>query len=186
MNKKAQLSFETIIIYGLIIVVVTLAVGALVYFGVLDLGRLLPEKCNAGAPMVCETYQITTTPNEEVKLEIRNKAGKRVNYGKGTILKGADDWLDTDCPLKSVQIGESDKISTLTGDLFVGPESEATVGIDRTVVLTFDCKAAFKQAESQRYKATMTLEYQTVGSSLAQRVTGQLFAAISKGADASS
>ncbi len=175
MNRKAQLSFETIIIYGLIIVVVTLAVGALVYFGVLDLGRLLPEKCNAGAPMICETYQITTTANQEVKLEIRNKAGKRINYKNGTTLLGSDDWLETDCDILSVQVGATTD-STPDGK---GMFAAATVGIDQTAVLTFDCDAKFAQAETQRYKATMTLEYQTVGSSLAQRVTGQLFAAIS-------
>ena len=176
MDRKAQLSFETIIIYGLIIVVVTLAVGALVYFGVLDLGRLLPEKCNAGAPMVCETYQITTTTGEEVKLEIRNKAGKRINYKTGTVLMGADDWLGTDCNLTSVAVGTGtpDESPDVNG-MFAA----ATVGIDETAVLTFDCANKFANAETQRYKATMTLEYQAVGSSLAQRVTGQLFAAIS-------
>ena len=180
MDKKAQLSFETIIIYGLIIVVVTLAVGALVYFGVLDLGRLLPEKCNAGAPMVCETYQITTTGGQEVKLEIRNKAGKRINFKTGTTLLGSDDWLGTNCELDSVKVGALGAVTEPDENgLFMG---DATVGIDQTAVLTFDCYSEFAQAETQRYKATMTLEYQTVGSSLAQRVTGQLFAAISAGA----
>ncbi len=178
MNRKAQLSFETIIIYGLIIVVVTLAVGALVYFGVLDLGRLLPEKCNAGAPMICETYQITTSTDEEVKLEIRNKAGKRVNYKDGTTLLGSDDWLETDCSLASIKVGKKAQVNeTDENGLFADP---ATVGIDETAVLTFDCDGAFENAETQRFKATITLEYQTVGSSLAQRVTGQLFAAISE------
>ncbi len=167
MNKKAQLSFETIIIYGLIIVVVTLAVGALVYFGVLDLGRLLPEKCNTGAPTICESYQINAnaTDGYEVKLEIRNKVGKRIEFQDGTIIRGADDWIGSDCTLEKVNDN-----SDIDGE---------TIGIDATAVLKFNCPEIIPAVITQRYKGTVTLEYKAVGSQLAQRTTGQLFAAIS-------
>ena len=134
--------------------------------------------------MICETYQITTTETEEVKLEVRNKAGKRVNYKNGTTLTGSDDWLGTDCTLASIAVGTNLVTDANDEGLFklqgTDKANDVTVGIDATAVLTFDCNKAFDQAEGQRFKATMTLEYQTVGSSLAQRVTGQIFAAISE------
>jgi len=170
MKKKAQLSFETIIIYGLIIVVVTLAVGALVYFGVLDLGKLLPEKCNTGAPTVCETYQIKSDATDgEIKLEIRNKVGKRLQFSEDAVISGSDDWIGTNCDLKTVNGN-----GTITDGLF-----DPVIGLDTTAVIAFECSGALEGAEEQRFKGTVTLEYQTVGSSLAQRTTGQLFAAIS-------
>jgi len=176
MDKKAQLSFETIIIYGLIIVVVTLAVGALVYFGVLDLGRLLPEKCNTGAPTVCESYQIVagTAGSDHIKIEVRNKVGKRINFQTGTIIRGADDWIGSDCNLTKVNNNDTKG----TGDdanLFT-----KVIGIDETALLAFDCGAALPSTViTQRYKGTITLEYRAIGSQLAQRTTGQIFAAIS-------
>jgi len=175
MDKKAQLSFETIIIYGLIIVVVTLAVGSLVYFGVLDLGRLLPEKCNTGAPTVCESYQIVasdTASTEVIKLEVRNKVGKRIYFTAKTKISGADDWLGTDC-----------NITTVNG---AAVTTNKTIGIDSTALLEFACTdpeglaGIPLGAVTQRYKGTITLEYQAIGSQLAQRTTGQIFAAISE------
>lgn len=46
MYKKAQITMETILIYGIIAIVVLTGIGALIYFGVFDLGSYLPDKCS--------------------------------------------------------------------------------------------------------------------------------------------
>ena len=158
MDRKAQLSFETIIIYGLIIVVVSLTVGSLIYFGVLDLGKLLPEKCNTGAPVVCETFALSTTsPN--VQIEVRNKVGKRIDFLGGTLIRGVDDWTTSDC-------------TAVTGTL------PTSVGVDTTALLKFNCGFMDSTVVGQRYKATIVLEYKALGSQLAQKSTGSIFATI--------
>ena len=47
-TKRAQLSVETMIIYGLVILVTLSVIGGLLYFNVLDLGSYLPDKCVLG------------------------------------------------------------------------------------------------------------------------------------------
>jgi len=45
-KKKGQITMESLLLYGAAFLVVLLAIAALTYFGILDLGRYLPEKCN--------------------------------------------------------------------------------------------------------------------------------------------
>jgi hypothetical protein len=74
-GKKGQLAVETLLIYGIAILVVMLAVGALISFGVLDMGNLLPDSCQLG-DLTCENYQVS---QNLVQLELRNNLGKRVS-----------------------------------------------------------------------------------------------------------
>ena len=85
MEKKGQVAIEAIMIYGLAILVVILAIGALMYFGVLDLGSLLPDKCEIkGVAIICENYGVTKTGNV-VQLELRNSVGKNIEITKVSI-----------------------------------------------------------------------------------------------------
>lgn len=74
--KKAQIAMESIMIYGLAILVVMLAIGALMYFDVLDLGSLLPDKCEVkGVSITCDDYGVYTN---KVVLQLRNNIGKNI------------------------------------------------------------------------------------------------------------
>src|SRR3989344_1019963 len=85
MEKKGQVAIEAIMIYGLAILVVILDIGALMYFGVLDLGSLLPDKCEIkGVAITCENYGVTKTGNV-VQLELRNSVGKNIEITKVSI-----------------------------------------------------------------------------------------------------
>ena len=46
--KRGQVALEFIMTYGWAILVVLVAIGALAYFGVLNPGKYLPEKCFFG------------------------------------------------------------------------------------------------------------------------------------------
>ena len=74
-NKKGQLAVETLLIYGIAILIVMLAIGALVAFGVLDMGALLPDQCQLGNGLDCENYIISPTG---VQFELRNSLGKNI------------------------------------------------------------------------------------------------------------
>lgn len=81
MNKKGQLSIETMIIYGLVILVTLSVIGGLLYFNVLDLGSYLPDKCDLGGTgdLKCEEMQFSGTPSGgTLELGIRNIGQKPV------------------------------------------------------------------------------------------------------------
>ena len=71
---------ESLMVYGIAILIVMLAIGALIYFGVLDLGSYLPDQCDLkGDPVKCENYVITSTSGNCVaEFEFRNKVGKNI------------------------------------------------------------------------------------------------------------
>jgi hypothetical protein len=77
-NKRAQLSIETMIIYGLIILVALSVIGGLLYFNVIDLGSYLPDKCDLGGTgdLKCEEMKFTSTG---LSLGIRNIGQKPIS-----------------------------------------------------------------------------------------------------------
>ena len=73
-GRRGQLSIETMIIYGLIILVALSAVGALLYFNVLDLGSYLPDNCNMGGTgeLDCEEMSFSSSGGGSLALGVRN------------------------------------------------------------------------------------------------------------------
>ncbi len=75
MNKKAQAAVETLMIYGVTIFIVMLAIGALIGFGVIDLGKLLPDKCDIPNAFTCEAAIVTQS---SVQMQLKNVVGKNM------------------------------------------------------------------------------------------------------------
>jgi hypothetical protein len=86
MRKKGQLAVETLLIYGIAILVVMIAIGALIGFGVLDMSGLLPDSCQMG-DFTCENYQVSLGG---VQLELRNNLGKNIQKFDITITGEGD------------------------------------------------------------------------------------------------
>ena len=85
-TKRAQLAVETLLIYGIAILIVMLAIGGLVAFGVLDLGNLLPDQCQLGNGIDCEEYLVSTTGSgAEVQFQLRNSVGRNVDITQVSI-----------------------------------------------------------------------------------------------------
>ncbi len=86
MNRKAQLSIETMIIYGLVLLVAISVVGALLYFNVLDLGSYLPDTCNIGGSgdLKCEEMKLSST-SSSLELGIRNVGKRPIEYLRVTV-----------------------------------------------------------------------------------------------------
>ncbi len=158
MNTKAQLAMETIMIYGAAILVVTLAIGALIYFGVLDLGGLLPDKCNTGNAVVCEDYRITPSG---IRMDFRNRVGKSIIISSLTIA-GSEDWsavtCNTNIPIPQTKNGE------LSNMISCAPN-----GITETDV-------------GKKLKGRVTVTYTAGTSSIPQTAIGELNAKIAASA----
>ena len=156
-QTKAQIAMETIMIYGASLLVVTLAIGALIYFGVLDLGKLLPDKCETGSSLICENYLVDSI--DGVKIEIRNKLGRNIGILDVEIV-GVDDWEGLiDC--SGSYVGDALR----NGDLGVISMDATACGVDTQL--------------DQKIKAKLTLRYQVAGSSITQTEVGELQATVS-------
>lgn len=78
-NTRAQLSIETMIIYGLVILVTLSVIGGLLYFDILNVGSYLPEQCDiSGNDMTCQEWGIDTS-DDTVTLGIRNTGQRAIN-----------------------------------------------------------------------------------------------------------
>jgi hypothetical protein len=94
--KKGQITMEALLLYGAAILVVLLAVAALIYFGVLDLGVFLPEKCSfASSGLSCEEYQISTV-DKTISLVLANKGTKSIDINSA-VFEAKDTGLVNRC-----------------------------------------------------------------------------------------
>lgn len=154
MKKRAQLAVETLLIYGIAILIVMLAVGALVAFGVLDLGGLLPDQCQLGDALVCENYVVL---QDSVQLELRNTLGKNIQNFTVSI-KGEGNnlglWGCNDTTITSILIN---------GEI--------------TNVVTLPCDV--KVPSGKKIEGVMSVSFYPVGSSIARTSTGKIRASVS-------
>lgn len=75
LDKKSQAALEFLMSYGWAILVVLIAVGALSYFGVLNLSMFLPEKCTLVPGIACLDFRAGT---DGVTLVIKNSIGDSI------------------------------------------------------------------------------------------------------------
>lgn len=151
-------------VYGIAILIVMLAIGALIYFGVLDLGSYLPDKCDIkGGAIICENYVVT---DADVNMEFRNKLGK--NIGEMSVqLIGEDDMAGVfECSNSDVFYGGS--IITDNNPL---PNGQLT-----SVYNPGTC--TIKVPPGQKAQARIVVSYRVVGSGVIRKATGTLQATV--------
>ena len=73
--KKGQAAMEFMMTYGWSILVALLTIGALVYFGVLNPAKWLPESCNVQG-FYCVDFKVSTT---KVELFMQNNIGDDIS-----------------------------------------------------------------------------------------------------------
>jgi len=104
-KRKAQAAVETLLIYGVAILNVMLAIGALIGFGVIDLGKLLPDTCGEiGTAFSCENYAVSPS---SVQLELKNILGKNIANFSVTVIGEADNeglWGCTETEYNSILV----------------------------------------------------------------------------------
>lgn len=173
--KKAQLAVETLMIYGIAILVVMLAIGALIGFGVLDLGSLLPDSCTiTGAALTCEEYYFSKTTG--INIEVTNNIGKNLEALNLTSVKPSNknDQGLIQCELidhVSFQISEVELVS-LNNPLING---------ESAYVSAINCLPAANLKAGKKINLDFELNYKTVGSNLPSRpVRGKMRVSITE------
>ncbi len=78
--RKGQVALEFLMTYGWAMFIILLAVGALVYFGVLETEGIIPEKCEFGGQgLVCLDTPSIDGDSGQVLLLIKNNVGQDIN-----------------------------------------------------------------------------------------------------------
>jgi len=75
MNKKAQAAMEFLMTYGWAILVVLIAIGALNYFGILDLSIILPNKCVFSSDLPCKDAVVM---KDGIGVMVQNNVGRHI------------------------------------------------------------------------------------------------------------
>src|SRR3989344_2105316 len=87
-GRKGQAAMEFLMTYGWAILVVLIAIGALVYFGVLSPERFIQDNCTLTPPLSCSQlgdFVATATAASNVKFQVQNGAGSTVTVNQITL-----------------------------------------------------------------------------------------------------
>ena len=76
-SLKAQAALEFLTTYGWAFLVILIMIGTLAYFGILNPGKILPNRCNIGPEFECLDFQISAT-DSTFKLRLKNNAGEPI------------------------------------------------------------------------------------------------------------
>ncbi len=71
-NSRGQAALEFLMTYGWAILIIFIMIGALVYFGVFNPSKLMPERCTAEIGFQCEEWDIT---NALIQVRLTNSKG---------------------------------------------------------------------------------------------------------------
>jgi hypothetical protein len=163
--KKGQVAMESLMVYGITLLIVGLAIGALIYFGVLDLGGMLPDKCTiTGAEFDCDAFIIRRVASGAVSMEVTNKMGENLQSLQLASCVTAD---PNDAGL--LQGGCNLPVSLGTSPILNGQKASTS---------TFTCNVnpSFKAGEKIRLLCRIT--FQTVGSSLTRSAQAEIVTSV--------
>lgn len=90
-SKKAQSAVEFLMTYGWAIVVVLVAIGTLSYFGIMDLGDMVPERCTFPTGIECVGTPAVNSADDTLMFLLQN------DYGAAIRLTGGSTDSDGDC-----------------------------------------------------------------------------------------
>ena len=89
MNKKSQAALEYLSTYVWAFVAISVTLGALYYFGILDFGKYLPQECIFTSQFKCLDFSLNSNPSE-VRLKLVNNLGEDITVTSLAITNDAN------------------------------------------------------------------------------------------------
>ncbi len=157
--KKAQAAMEFLMTYGWAMLVVMAAVGTVAYFGILNPGQLLPDKCGFKAGFDCIDKPVVNFNSGEVQLAIKNDLGYPIDQMAATLTGTSDCEVIS---LTSVTAFDNTSIS-YTGATPLQPYDKA--------IITFTCGTL---GISGDFEADVYISYRNIDTSLEHNLKGVL------------
>lgn len=155
--RKGQAAMEFLMTYGWAILVVLIALGALVYFGVISPERFVQDNCTLTPPLSCSElgdYAAYNLAASNVVFRVNNGAGNTITV------------VDAD-------VEETD------GDACTRTDAVATIGDGSEEEFTFTCNdLSAATEEGTRFKGDITVIYTISGGAYDQTSTGQIVARV--------
>jgi hypothetical protein len=172
MIKKGQVTMETIMIYGIVAIVAASGVGALIYFGVLDVGKYLPDKCNLNTiDIQCEQWIMDT--EDGIGLGLKNLNKYSINISEITYMTSDES--------EKLNNGTANmkKCTTSNMSIIIDSNKLGSFTTDGTGVQNGTCKISHDTKVGEKIKLDFVIKYKTQvpgGNSLQQKAAGELLA----------
>ncbi len=151
--KKGQAAMEFLMTYGWAILVVLIAIGALVYFGVISPDRFIQDSCTLTPPLSCSQlgdFAAQNLASSNVLLQVQNGAGNTVT-------------------LEGVSLTETD------GDTCTRVDSVSSIADGAKEELVFTCNDITASTPAgDKFKADISITYSLSGGSYNQTSTGKV------------
>lgn len=174
MTRKGQITLEALLLYGVAILIVLLAVGALTYFGVLDLGRLLPDRCNlaSSGSLSCDGWSVSSSG---MQLGLKNIGATALDVSEVAFYPDGATRSDP------TQYCIYDATHGSAVDVNQNPVSEpAKIMSGSNVAFTLQCGSqAIQQSSGQKVRGDLEIVFKDDGSAVTNSVGGQLVASVS-------
>ena len=162
-RKNAQLAVETLLIYGVALLIVMAAIGALISFGVLDIGNMLPEKCSVSSGFSCENFVGT---QDGVQFEFLNTAGQNIDMMNVSVVgTGNNEGLwDCEDPADPTLDYAFYSRQVLNGEVTSPPvQLRCNIGV----------------SSGKRIQGDIMIKYRPTGSAIWRTTTGTISASVS-------
>jgi uncharacterized protein (UPF0333 family) len=167
-NKKGQAAMEFLTTYGWAFLVIILAVAGLAYFGVFDIGRVLPDGCSIeGSAFDCGDIFAISTSAPEFQMQIRNN-GQRLSTVTGVEI--------IERSLNDGQYGSACDVAPADADFSGNGDNTINPGAQDELSLTLTSTAGCGLTENIGQKKTFDfrITYTQQGSSIAQVAEGSI------------
>jgi hypothetical protein len=137
MMRRGQAALEFLTTYGWALLVILVMIGALVYFGLLNPSKVLPNRCEVATGFLCKDFQINAVGTN---ISITNKIGEPIK--------------DMSAMVRS-DLSTAPASNVWTTDCVVSPTSVATDG-----QITISCPTlAFASLAGEKVKLDVQLFY---------------------------
>ncbi|MDD9953828.1 MAG: hypothetical protein OXR66_05830 [Candidatus Woesearchaeota archaeon] len=152
--KRGQAALEFIMTYGWAILAVLAAIAALAYFGVLNPGKYVPDKCLFKTGITCTDFLITETSGTEVTVQftMQNDMGEAITI---------DAVSDVQAEIKN------------NGPEDCTPTGSSTIGAGESE--EFTCTGvAGNPGVDQPVKVKITFDYRKTAGTYTQKAPGEI------------
>ena len=151
--RKGQAAMEFLMTYGWAILVVLIAIGALVYFGVISPERFVQDSCTLTPPLSCSQlgdFQAVVAAASNVKFQVQNGAGSSLN-------------------IAGVTVTETD------GETCTRVDAVSSIGDGAKAELVFTCNDINAQTPiGTKFKGDVSITYSLSGGAYNQTSTGKV------------
>jgi hypothetical protein len=150
--RRGQAALEFLMTYGWALLMILVAIGAFVYFGVVRGDDKLPSRCTFGPEVICKESWVNSSG--ELRFKFKNNMGANTDFTfNATFIGGGTDQEVACTPTPGVPDGEEAEVvySGFTGfDVFSGSK------------VKFEITSYYIKANTQYNKLLMGEIYDTV------------------------